>query len=57
MKGIDLDTGEEIAIKLEHFGDGMPILDHEASVYKALSGRMGIPRVHWYGVRILCHDL
>lgn len=49
MKGTDLDTGEEIAIKLEHSRDGMPILDHEASVYKALFGGIGIPRVRWYG--------
>jgi casein kinase I family protein HRR25 len=48
-KGTDLDTGEEIAIKLEHSGDSIPILDHEASVYKALSSRVGIPRIRWYG--------
>ncbi|TVY62751.1 Casein kinase I-like protein hhp1, partial [Lachnellula suecica] len=59
--GIDLDTGEEIAIKLEHSGDGMPILDHEASVYKALFGGIGIPRVRWYGTEcefyVMIYDL
>ena len=49
VKGTDLDTSEEIAIKLEHSGDRMPILDHEARVYKALLGGIGIPRVRWYG--------
>lgn len=49
LKGTDLDTGEEIAIKLEQMAVRMPILDHEASIYKDLFGGIGIPRVHWYG--------
>jgi hypothetical protein len=48
VKGIDLDTGEEIAIKLEYIGDNMPVLNHEADIYNALSGGTGIPRVRWY---------
>ena len=49
MKGTNLDTGWEIAIKLKHMGDSMPMLDHEASVYKVLFGGVGIQRVRWYG--------
>ena len=49
MEGVDLDTGDEIAIKLEHIRDNMPVLEHEASVYKALYGGVGIPRMRWYG--------
>lgn len=33
----------------------MPILDHEASVYKALFGGIGIPRVRWYGTECEFH--
>jgi hypothetical protein len=38
VKGADIDTGEEIAIKLEHIGDNMPTLEYEADIYKDLSG-------------------
>ncbi|RDL40263.1 CK1 protein kinase, variant [Venustampulla echinocandica] len=47
--GIDLNTDEEIAIKLQYIGDNMPILEREADIYKDLSGGVGIPCVRWYG--------
>jgi casein kinase I family protein HRR25 len=61
VKGTDIDTGEEIAIKLEYIGDNMPILEYEADIYKDLSGGAGIPRVRWYGVEcefyVMVYDL
>jgi casein kinase I family protein HRR25 len=68
VKGTDIDTGEEIAIKLEHIGDNMPVLEYEADIYKDLSGdgcstrrRPGIPRVRWYGAEcefyVMVYDL
>jgi casein kinase I family protein HRR25 len=48
IEGIDLETHDEVAIKLEH-RDSELMLDHEAGVYKALFGGIGIPRVHWHG--------
>jgi casein kinase I family protein HRR25 len=63
-----MDTGEEIAIKLEYIGDNMPTLEYEADIYKDLSGdgcstqnRPGIPHVRWYGVEcefyVMVYDL
>ncbi|MCJ1248804.1 serine/threonine protein kinase [Trapelia coarctata] len=47
--GTDVESGEQIAIKLEYIGHDLPILEHEARVYKALAGGVGIPRMRWYG--------
>ncbi len=60
-KGTDLDTGEEIAIKLQHIGDIMPRLGYEAYNYNDLAGGLGIPRVRWYGqecdFHVMIYDL
>jgi hypothetical protein len=38
VEGIDLETGEEIAIQLQHIGNNMPILEREADIYNDLAG-------------------
>ncbi len=46
--GTSIDTGEEVAIKLEHVSIDPSLLEAEADVYRSLSGGVGIPRVHAY---------
>ncbi|KAF1993297.1 casein kinase I isoform delta [Amniculicola lignicola CBS 123094] len=57
----DLQSNEEVAIKLEYIRDGLEMLKIEAETYKALSGGIGIPRVRWAGEEcdyyVLVHDL
>ena len=48
-KGLDDDTGEEVAIKLEYNSTDFPVLQSEADIYETLAGGAGIPHVHWYG--------
>lgn len=48
--GFNLQTGEEVAIKLEHAKRRNPHLLYECKLYKILAGAVGIPDVHWYGV-------
>ena len=48
--GMDTETGQEVAIKLENVQSRHPQLISEAKIIKLLSGNMsGIPRLHWYG--------
>ncbi|KAJ2895072.1 Casein kinase I isoform delta [Zalerion maritima] len=46
--GTDLQSVQQVAIKLMPVRDGPEILESEAETYKALSG-VGIPRVLWFG--------
>ncbi|KAF4662479.1 Casein kinase I isoform delta [Perkinsus chesapeaki] len=48
--GTNLQTGEEVAIKLESIKSKHPQLLYESKLYKILAGGVGIPMVHWYGV-------
>ena len=48
IQGTDVDSGEEVAIKLEHINTYPSFLETEAEVYQSLSGGAGIPRVHLY---------
>jgi len=48
--GTNVVTGEEIAVKLESIKSRHPQLLYESKLYKILSGGVGIPNVHWYGV-------
>lgn len=48
-QGTNVDTGEEVAIKLEHVSIDPSILECEVDVYRSLSDVIGIPCVHWYG--------
>ena len=47
--GHDVDTNEEVAIKLEHAKVDPSFLTEEAEVYKHLAGGIGIPAVYWFG--------
>ncbi|EFX06699.1 casein kinase [Grosmannia clavigera kw1407] len=59
--GTDLQTGEEVAIKLTYIADGPEILRWEKHMYDELAGGAGIPRVRFYGSEcdfyVLVHDL
>ncbi|ODV89910.1 hypothetical protein CANCADRAFT_19333, partial [Tortispora caseinolytica NRRL Y-17796] len=47
--GVNIISGEEVAIKLESVRARHPQLEYEARVYKALSGGVGVPFVRHYG--------
>ncbi|KAK5260416.1 hypothetical protein LTR96_011903 [Exophiala xenobiotica] len=49
--GLDADSGNEVAIKLEHCNVGPSLLEEEASIYQALTGKPGFPKVYWSGQR------
>ncbi|KAK4107448.1 kinase-like protein [Canariomyces notabilis] len=59
--GTDLQSREEIAIKLTHVRDNPEVLRGEMKTYEALSGAVGIPQVRWFGQECdyyaLVHDL
>jgi len=48
--GTNVQTGEELAIKLESIKSRHPQLLYESKLYKILAGGVGIPNIHWYGV-------
>jgi len=48
--GTDVQSGEEVAVKLESVRARQPQLLYESKVYGLLAGGRGIPRVHWHGV-------
>ena len=48
MQGANINTGEDVAIKLEHVSIDPSLLENEADTYRFLSGGVGIPRVHAY---------
>lgn len=47
--GMDLQTGEEVGVKIESATSCTPQLLFESKIYKLLAGGVGIPNVHWYG--------
>ncbi|KAK7453495.1 serine/threonine protein kinase [Stygiomarasmius scandens] len=47
--GINIISGEEVAIKLESVKIQTPQLKYEYRVYKELAGGVGIPFVRWFG--------
>ncbi len=47
-QGTNIDTGEDVAIKLEHVSIDPSLLEGEVDTYRSLSGGAGIPRVHAY---------
>ncbi len=59
--GTDLQSGEEVAIKLSPVRGNPETLREEKHVYDALSGGVGIPCVRWFGQECdfyaLVHDL
>lgn len=48
--GSNVQTGEEVAIKLESVKAKQPQLLYESKLYKLIAGNPGIPNVHWYGM-------
>ena len=48
--GINTQTNEEIAIKLEKVRSRHPQLLYESKIYRILQGGVGIPNMYWYGV-------
>ncbi|CAH1426815.1 unnamed protein product [Lactuca virosa] len=48
--GVNLQSGEEVAIKLEPVTTEHPQLYHESEIYKRLQGGVGIPSLKWFGV-------
>ncbi|ORX83255.1 Cki protein [Basidiobolus meristosporus CBS 931.73] len=50
--GVNIITGEEVAVKLESVTARHPQLEYEAKVYKSLAGSVGIPFVRYFGVEM-----
>ncbi|XP_071715600.1 casein kinase 1-like protein 11 [Rutidosis leptorrhynchoides] len=48
--GVNLHSGEEVAIKLEPVKTKHPQLHYESKVYTILQGGTGIPNLKWFGV-------
>ncbi|KAJ0228693.1 Protein kinase domain-containing protein [Hirschfeldia incana] len=48
--GSNVQTGEEVAVKLEPVKTKHPQLHYESKVYMLLQGGSGIPHIKWYGV-------
>ncbi|KAJ8756165.1 hypothetical protein K2173_024712 [Erythroxylum novogranatense] len=59
--GANVQTNEEVAIKLENVKTKHPQLMYESKLYKILQGGTGIPNVRWFGVeeeyKVLVMDL
>lgn len=47
--GINITSGEEVAVKLESHKARHPQLLYESKLYKILQGGVGIPHIRWYG--------
>lgn len=47
--GVNIVSGEEVAIKLESVKAKHPQLEYESKVYKSLAGGVGVPFVRWFG--------
>ncbi|KAF2608229.1 hypothetical protein F2Q68_00046337 [Brassica cretica] len=47
--GTNIQTNEEVAIKLENVKTKHPQLLYESKLYKVLQGGTGVPNVKWYG--------
>ncbi|CAG9311478.1 unnamed protein product [Blepharisma stoltei] len=48
--GCNLQTNEEVAIKIENVNSRHPQLLYESKIIRILQGGPGLPRVHWYGI-------
>jgi casein kinase 1 delta/casein kinase I family protein HRR25 len=59
--GTDVETNQEVAMKLTLIRDSPEALEYEAEAYAALSGETGIPRFMWFGQEgdysVLVHEL
>jgi len=48
--GVNIQTEEEVAIKLESVRAKHPQLLYESKIFRILQGGVGIPNLHWFGV-------
>ncbi|XP_009801112.1 casein kinase 1-like protein 11 [Nicotiana tabacum] len=48
--GVNIQNGEEVAIKLESVKTRHPQLHYESKIYMLLQGGTGIPNLKWFGV-------
>ncbi|WOK94352.1 hypothetical protein Cni_G03054 [Canna indica] len=48
--GVNIQSGEEVAIKMESVKSKHPQLHYESKVYMLLQGGTGIPHLKWFGV-------
>ncbi|QCE09077.1 casein kinase 1 [Vigna unguiculata] len=48
--GVNIQTDEEVAVKLESAKAKHPQTLHELKFYKIVQGRTGIPKVRWFGI-------
>ncbi|VVA89879.1 unnamed protein product [Arabis nemorensis] len=48
--GVNVQTGEEVAVKLESVKTKHPQLHYESKLYMLLQGGTGVPNIKWYGV-------
>ncbi|KAL1188867.1 Casein kinase 1-like protein 9 [Cardamine amara subsp. amara] len=48
--GVNVQTGEEVAVKLESVKTKHPQLHYESKLYMLLQGGNGVPNIKWYGV-------
>ncbi|XP_073273514.1 casein kinase 1-like protein 10 isoform X1 [Primulina huaijiensis] len=48
--GVNIQTGEEVGIKLESVKTKHPQLHYESKIYTLLQGGTGIPNLKWFGV-------
>lgn len=49
LLGINIKSGDEVAIKLESVKTEYPQLKNEARTYKSLAGGVGVPSIHRFG--------
>nr|CAD2186037.1 unnamed protein product [Meloidogyne enterolobii] len=54
---INIQNGEEVAVKLESVKARHPQLLYESKVYKILQGGVGIPHIRFYGIERDYHCL
>ncbi|XP_076945300.1 casein kinase 1-like protein 9 isoform X1 [Bidens hawaiensis] len=48
--GVNIHSGEEVAVKLEPVKTRHPQLHYESKIYRLLQGGTGIPSLKWFGV-------
>lgn len=51
-RGVNSQTNEEVAIKLENTKSRHHQLFYEVKLYKIFQGGVGVPNIHWYGVEV-----
>ena len=47
--GVNIQTGEEVGIKMESLRTKHPQLSYESKLYRILQGGTGIPNIRWFG--------